>query len=112
MVRVPLAHPCQTADLVDYRSDLGALHRHPVLEELYIQHFNPRVRAEFGSTEAYLREKLGWYAKDGAREREKAIERGEGEWWRRDSVVNCRRNDWSYGIPAEIECVRVSDWEK
>ncbi|KAK4702152.1 hypothetical protein P7C70_g4076, partial [Phenoliferia sp. Uapishka_3] len=91
--------------LCDYinRCDLGALRRHEDLEALYIGAFHPLVRAEYGTMENYLRGQLKWSAEEGEQERKKAVERGEGEWWKKNSVVNIRRNDWRYGVPAEVE---------
>ncbi|KAL8280459.1 hypothetical protein RQP46_007107 [Phenoliferia psychrophenolica] len=83
------------------RCDLGALKRHPDLEKRYLQ-FNALVRAQHGTTEDYLRVQLGWNAEDGDEMRRKALERGEGDWWKRDSVVQVRRNDWAYGVPADV----------
>ncbi|KAI5481362.1 hypothetical protein MNV49_004984 [Pseudohyphozyma bogoriensis] len=85
------------ADLKQYihNGDLGALRRHPVLEDVYINRFNKLVKEEYGSTEAFLRVQLGW------REGEGGVV-AEERYWTREDEFNLRRNDWCYSIPLEI----------
>ncbi|GAA5848652.1 hypothetical protein JCM9279_002729 [Rhodotorula babjevae] len=94
--------------------DLAALNRHPVLEKLYVTEFNPLIRRAYGSTEAYLRLRLGWAApapdeEGGQREDQEGRQpagtsgqRWKKEYWERDDTVNVRRNDWKYSMPREV----------
>ncbi|KAK4698371.1 hypothetical protein P7C70_g7908, partial [Phenoliferia sp. Uapishka_3] len=79
-------------------SDLGALRRHEDLEALYIGAFHPLVRAKCGTMENYSRGQLKWSAEDRGEERQKAIEKGEGQWWKKDTVVDIRRSDWKHWV--------------
>ncbi|GAA5932749.1 hypothetical protein JCM3775_002226 [Rhodotorula graminis] len=100
--------------------DLAALNRHPELEKLYVHEFNPLIRRAYGSTEAYLRLRLGWAApapdeQDGQGEGEGEGKGNDGEqradtsrrgrrkeYWERDDKVNVRRNDWKYSMPRDV----------
>ncbi|GAA6054672.1 hypothetical protein JCM3770_006380 [Rhodotorula araucariae] len=79
--------------------DLARLTRHPTLEALYVESFNPLVRASHGSSEGYLRRQLGWAApapdEDGGQHRK--------AYWERDDVTNVRRNDWPYAHPKDVK---------
>ncbi|BGP27781.1 hypothetical protein Rt10032_c13g5125 [Rhodotorula toruloides] len=75
---------------------LEVLKRHPRLEALYRDPFNPLVKSVYGSTEAYLRKQLGW-----GREPEKKEEE-EREYWTRGGVTNVRLNDWPYAVPKDV----------
>ncbi|KAM0751835.1 hypothetical protein T439DRAFT_325025 [Meredithblackwellia eburnea MCA 4105] len=92
----------QLRDLIN-RCELKTLRRHEILEDLYFNHFNPFVRSQFGTTEEYLRQQLGWDVKEGELERIKAKQRGEKEYWTRSSVTRVRPNDWAYSIPKDIK---------
>ncbi|GAA5915344.1 hypothetical protein JCM8208_001704 [Rhodotorula glutinis] len=93
--------------------DLAALNRHPELEKLYVNEFNPLIRRAYGSTEAYLRLRLGWAApapdeegctvEGGEQQTSKeGGQRSRKEYWERDDTVNVRRNDWKYSMPREV----------
>ncbi|BGP51842.1 hypothetical protein JCM10450v2_007798 [Rhodotorula kratochvilovae] len=78
--------------------DLARLDRHSTLEALYVGSFNPLIRSTHGSSEAYLRQQLGWAApapdEVGGQRRK--------EYWERDDVTNVRRNDWPYAHPKDV----------
>lgn len=80
-------------------SRLGLLKRHPRLEALYVDSFNPLVKSVHGSTESYLRKQLGW-GREPQREEEE-----EREYWTRGAVTNVRLNDWPYAVPKDVRCV-------
>ncbi|KAK4056444.1 hypothetical protein OIO90_002587 [Microbotryomycetes sp. JL221] len=74
---------------------LDLLRRHPSIEVLYTTCFNPLIKQEYGSTEAYLRMQLGWT--------QQSIEMTTQDWWTRHDQVIVRRNDWSYSVPRDVE---------
>ncbi|KAM0789712.1 hypothetical protein ACM66B_006570 [Microbotryomycetes sp. NB124-2] len=81
---------------------LDVLRRHPSLEILYTTHFNPLIKAEYGSTEAYLRMQLGWPLSTSTTP-SSSFTRRESEWWTSADEAVVRRNDWAYGVPSEVQ---------
>lgn len=72
-------------------SELSLLRRHPTLEALYISHFVPLVKQEWGTVEQYLKAQLIW-----------TTEYTE-EYWERSMESLVRRNDWGYALPRDVE---------
>ncbi|GAA5912658.1 uncharacterized protein JCM6883_005343 [Sporobolomyces salmoneus] len=96
---------------------LGELTRHPALEKVYAEEFNPLIRSEFGSVEKYLKSRLNfspttskttgneWWTCPLRASDEKAREgRENGEEMGGDgSQARVRVNDWGYSIPSDIQ---------
>lgn len=87
------------------RRDLGALHRHSVLEAIYEDRFRPLVIRKYGSSEAYLRLSLGWPAEESMAKsvEDGVVASGTGDryWTAADEVV-VRANDWPYSVPHDV----------
>lgn len=74
-----------------FRRDLGVLCRHPKVEHIYVNYFNPMLRSEHGSVEAYLKKRLGW------------TDHSTRPFWTRDQSCQVRLNDWAYSVPRDVE---------
>ncbi|SCV74669.1 BQ2448_7698 [Microbotryum intermedium] len=72
---------------------LGELIRHPSLEQLYEELFNPTLRKAHGSVAAYLRHQLQW---------EQHELSGGSEYWIRTAPARVRLNDWAYSVPKDV----------
>lgn len=86
---------CQSA------SRLEKLDRHPQLQALYVDEFFPAVKAAYGSTEAFLMQRLDWNADtvQNARMSGQMFARDISSDW-----VRVARNDWAYGAPRDFVC--------
>ncbi|GAA5967149.1 hypothetical protein JCM3765_001546 [Sporobolomyces pararoseus] len=107
---------------------LGELTRHPILEKLYTEIFNPLIKKEFGSVEKYLKSLLNFKTTSPSNSSSSSSseeEEEEEEWWtcpeevvkdlegeekgrkeeRRGgkSDYRVRKNDWGYSIPSNVQ---------
>ncbi|GAA5820650.1 hypothetical protein JCM10212_004318 [Sporobolomyces blumeae] len=93
----PLATWSSLCDTID-RGDLADLERHPVLERVYAEEFNPLIRERYGSVENYLRRQLGWDERPRRRDDE-----DPREYWTRLDDHKVRINDWGYAVPKDVQ---------
>lgn len=80
-------------------SDLGLLHRHPILLELYTNEFTPLVKAQHGSVENYLRESLGPW---------KEVLPSSEFCWKNGMECKVKLNDWGYALPLNVSYASLS----
>lgn len=101
-------------EIVAATERLGELTRHPELERVYSQEFNPAIRREFGSVERYLKAKLDFATtNDDASPQEPSwtcppfemVDGGRDAGGERGSQFRVRLNDWGYSIPRHVESV-------